>query len=185
VSWEFEDAPPLAISIETRKEIGEEYSAVRGFFRQFELYYVVADERDVVRLRTNLRGDEGYLYRVNWSPSDSRALLLAYLEEVNRIARSPRWYNAFDHNCTTTIRFHARQIGMVRALNWRVLVNGKGPELLYMRGVVNTTLPFPELRSQSYINERGRTAGRAADFSQRIREGLPPRPPPDEDRRRR
>ena len=95
VSWEFEDAPPLAISIETRKEVGEQYSAVRGFFRQFELYYVVADERDVVRLRTNLRGDEGYLYRVNWSPSDSRALLLAYLEEVNRIARSPRWYNAF------------------------------------------------------------------------------------------
>jgi hypothetical protein len=185
VSWEFEDAPPLAISIETRKEIGEEYSAVRGFFRQFELYYVVADERDVVRLRTNLRGDEGYLYRVNWSPSHSRALLLAYLEEVNQIARSPRWYNAFDHNCTTTIRFHARQIGMARALNWRVLVNGKGPELLYMRGVVNTTMPFPELRSQSYINERGRAAGRAADFSQRIREGLPPRPPPDEDRRRR
>lgn len=185
VSWEFEDAPPLAISIETRKEVGEEYSAVRGFFRQYELYYVVADERDVVRLRTNLRGDEGYLYRVNWSPSDSRALLLAYLEEINRIARSPRWYNAFDHNCTTTIRFHARQIGMARALNWRVLVNGKGPELLYMRGVVNTTLPFLELRSRSYVNERGQTAGRAADFSQRIREGLPPRPPPDEARRRR
>jgi hypothetical protein len=185
VSWEFEDGPPLAISIETRKEVGEEYSAVRGFFRQFELYYVVADERDVVRLRTNLQGDEGYLYRVNWSPSDSRALLLAYLEEVNRIARSPVWYNAFDHNCTTTIRFHAQQIGMARALNWRVLVNGKGPELLYMRGAVNTTLPFPELRTRSYVNERGRTAGRAADFSQRIREGLPPRPPPDRKRRRR
>ncbi|MBW2386642.1 MAG: DUF4105 domain-containing protein, partial [Deltaproteobacteria bacterium] len=158
VSWEFEDAPPLAISIETRKEVGEQYSALRGFFRQFELYYVVADERDVVRLRTNLRGDEGYLYRINWSPSDSRALLLAYLEEANRIARSPVWYNAFHHNCTTTIRFHARQIGMARALNWRVLVNGKGPELLYMRGVVNTTLPFPELRSRSYINESGRMA---------------------------
>ncbi len=185
VSWEFEDAPPLAISIETRKEVGEQYSAMRGFFRQFELYYVVADERDVVRLRTNLRGDEGYLYRVNWSPSDSRALLLAYLEEANRIARSPVWYNAFDHNCTTTIRFHARQIGMARALNWRVLVNGKGPELLYLRGVVDTTLPFPELMSRSYVNERSLMAGEAADFSQRIREGLPPRPPPDKERRRR
>jgi hypothetical protein len=74
---------------------------------------------------------------------------------------------------------------MARALNWRVLVNGKAPELLYMRGVVNTTMPFPELRSQSYINERGRAAGRAADFSKRIREGLPPRPPPDKERRRR
>jgi hypothetical protein len=185
VSWEFDDAPPLAISIETRKEIGETYSAVRGFFRQFELYYVVADERDVVRLRTNFRGDEGYLYRVNWSPDRSRELLLAYLEEVNRIARSPRWYNAFYHNCTTTIRFHAQQLGMARALNWRVLVNGKGPELLYMRRVVDTTLPFPELRSRSYINERGRAAGGGADFSRRIREGLPPRPPPDEDRERR
>jgi hypothetical protein len=185
VSWEFEDAPPLAISIETRKEIGEEYSAVRGFFRQFELYYVVADERDVIRLRTNLRGDEGYLYRVNWSPSDARDLLLAYLKEVNRIASAPRWYNAFNHNCTTTIRFHVQQIGMARALNWRVLVNGKGPELLYMRRVVNTTMPFRELRSQSYINERGRAAGRTADFSKRIREGLPSRPPPDEDRRHR
>lgn len=74
---------------------------------------------------------------------------------------------------------------MARALNWRVLVNGKGPKLLYMRGVVNTTLPFLELRSRSYVNERGQTAGRAADFSQRIREGLPPRPPPDEARQRR
>jgi len=185
VSWEFEDAPPLAISIETRKEVGEEYSAVRGFFRQFELYYVVADERDVIRLRTNVRGDEGYLYRVDWSPSDARQLLLAYVEEVNRLARSPRWYNAFDHNCTTSIRFHVRQIGMARALNWRVLLNGKGPELLYLRGVVNTTMPFTELRSQSYINARGRAAGAPEDFSERIREGLPPRPPPDPDRRRR
>jgi hypothetical protein len=185
MSWDFEDGPPLAISIETRKEVGEEYSAVRGFFRQFELYYVVADERDVVRLRTNLRGDEGYLYRLDWSPSDARTLLLAYLDEVNRIARSPRWYNAFDHNCTTTIRFHISQIGMARAWNWRILANGKAPELLYMRGVVNTTLPFPELRSRSYINARGRAAGAGADYSERIREGLPPRPPPDQSRGRR
>ena len=130
VSWDFEDGPPLAISIETRKEVGEQYSAVRGFYRQFELYYVVADERDVVRLRTNQRGDEGYLYRLDWSPDDARALLLAYLAEVNRIARSPSWYNAFDHNCTTTIRFHVRQIGIMRAWNWRILANGKAPELL-------------------------------------------------------
>ena len=185
MSWEFEDGPPFAISIETRKESGEEYSALRGFFRQFELYYVVADERDVIRLRTNVRGDEGYLYRLDWSPSDARALLRAYLEEVNRIARSPRWYNAFDHNCSTTIRFHVEQIGMARAWNWRVLANGKGPELLYMRGVLNTAMPFPELRSRSYINELGRAAGKAADFSQRIRGGLPPRPPRDQDRGRR
>jgi hypothetical protein len=185
MSWEFESGPPLAISIETRKEEGEEYSAVRGFFRQFELYYVVADERDVVRLRTNFRGEDGYLYRLDWSPGDARELLLAYLEEVNRIARSPRWYNALDHNCTTTIRFHLQQIGLARAWNWRILANGKGPELLHMRGVLNESMPFPELRSRSQINERGRAAGNAGDFSQRIREELPPRPPPDEERGRR
>lgn len=178
MSWEFEDGPPLAISIETRKEVGEEYSAVRGFFRQFELYYVAADERDVIRLRTNFRGEDGYLYRLAWRPEDARRLLLAYLEEMNRLARSPRWYNAFSHNCTTAIRFHIQQIGLAQAWDWRILVNGKGPELLYDRGMVNTTLPFAELESQSHINERARAAGSAPDFSRRIREGLPPRPPP-------
>ena len=108
--------------------------------------------------------------------------MLAYLEEVNRIARSPRWYNAFTHNCTTTIRLHAQQVGMARAWNWRMLVNGKGPELLQMRGAVDASIPFAELQSRSYVNERGRAAGSAADFSRRIREGLPSRPPP---RRRR
>jgi hypothetical protein len=180
MSWDFENQPPLAISIETRKEVGEAYSAVLGFFRQFELYYVVADERDVIRLRTNFRGDEGYLYRLDWSPADARRLLLAYLAEVNRLAREPRWYNAFTHNCTTTIRFHVRQIGLARAWNWRVLVNGKGPELLYMRGVLNTTMPLPELIARSYVNDRAQAAGNAADFSRQIRESLPARRPPDE-----
>ncbi len=183
VSWEFEDAPPLAISIETRKEVGETYSAVLGFFRHFELYYVVADERDVVRLRTNFRGEEGFLYRVNWSPEASRSLLLAYLDEANRLARAPRWYNAFDHNCTTTIRLHAAEVGMARAWNWRVLANGKAPELLYLRRVVDTSVPFPELHSRSAISERGQAIGDAEDFSLRLREGVPKRLEPDWSRR--
>ena len=103
---------------------------------------------------------------------------------MNRLARSPRWYNAFYHNCTTTIRLHARQIGMARAWNWRILVNGKAPELLYLRDAVNSNMPFQELHSRSYINERGRAAGRAEDFWQQIRKGLPTRPPPDRHRRR-
>ena len=96
-SWEFADGPPLAISIETRKEKGESYSAVRGFFRQFELYYVVADERDLIRLRTNFRGEQVYLYRIRMSPEGARAVLLDYLKEVNRLAEQPRWYNALTH----------------------------------------------------------------------------------------
>ena len=130
-------------------------------------------------LRTNLRADPGYLSRLEWSPADARRLLLVYLEQVNHLAEEPVWYNALVHNCTTTIRFHVQQIGLAQAWNWRVLVNGKGPELLYTRGLFNTSIPFPELRSQSYINDRGRAAGNGADFSKRIREGLPPRPSPD------
>jgi len=110
MSWVFEDGPPLAISIETRKEVGEEYSAVRGFFRQFEIYYVVSDELDVVRLRTNYRGEDVYLYRLLAPPELARKVLLAYFEEINQLATKPRWYNAFRYNCTTAIRHHVQSV---------------------------------------------------------------------------
>lgn len=177
MSWEFDDGRHLAISIETRKEKGESYSAVRGFFRQFELYYVVADERDVIRLRTNFRGEQVYLYRLATPPEEARALLLAYVEEFNRLALSPKWYNAVTHNCTTTIRLHVRQTGTRNPWSWRILVNGYADELLYMRGLVNQDFPFPELKARSLVSERARGAGAAGDFSARIRSGLPPRPP--------
>ena len=173
VSWEFEDAPPLAISIETRKEKGEEYSALRGFFRQFELYYVVADEREVVGLRTNQRGEHVFLYRVRMPLDRARAVLVDYLEEVEHLARHPRWYNAFTHNCTTTIRMHLQNVGLARAFNWRLLANGHLDELMYQRGTIDTSLPLPELRRRSEITEKAKAAGAAADFSRRIREGLP------------
>lgn len=110
VSWEFDDGQHLAISIETRKERGEAYSALLGFFRQFELYYVVADERDLVGLRTNQRGEDVYLYRLRTPIETARAVLLDYLEEANRLAASPRWYNALTHNCTTMIRHHVKNV---------------------------------------------------------------------------
>ncbi len=178
ISWNFEDGPPLAISIETRKERGESYSSTLGFFRQYELYYVVADELDVILLRTNYRNDQGYLYRSNFRPDTARTFLVAYLDELNRLARKPKWYNAFTHNCTTSIRIHAQEIGIARAWNWRHLVNGRGPELLYDRGMIDTSLPFEELNARSFVNDRAKAAGAVPDFSRRIREGLPPRPSP-------
>jgi hypothetical protein len=173
VSWEFEDAPPLAISIETRKEKGEAYSAVLGFFRQFELYYVVADERDVVGLRTNHRGEHAFLYRVRMPVEVARELLVDYLEVIERLAHHPRWYNAFAQNCTTTIRVHLKHVGVARALNWRLFANGYLDELMYERGTIDTSLPLAELRRRSEITEKAKAAGSAADFSRRIREGLP------------
>ena len=172
-SWEFDDAPPLAISIETRKEKGEAYDALRGFFRQFELYYVVADERDVIGVRTNHRGERTYLYRMRISTESARAVLLDYLEEINRLADQPRWYNALTHNCTTTIRMHGQHIREAGALDWRMLLNGRLDELGYERGRLDTSLPFPELKAKSEITEKAKAAGVSPDFSRLIREGLP------------
>jgi hypothetical protein len=174
-SWEFDDGQHLAISIETRKERGEDYSAVRGFFRQYELYYVVADERDVIRLRTNYRGERVYLYRLRIRPERGRALLLDFLQAVNRLAAQPRWYNALTHNCTTAIRYHAQQVAAGRPWDWRILANGRLDELGYERGQIDTSLPFAELKARSDITERAKAADAAADFSIRIREGLPGR----------
>lgn len=178
LSWQFEDSEPLAISIETRKEAGEEYSAVRGFFRQFELYYVVADERDLIRLRTNFRGEEVYLYRLRPPPARARALLLSYLAAVNRLATTPDWYNAFTHNCTTTIVFHIRDLGLSVVPHWRMFLNGYLDESLYEQGIINHSLVFNHLRERSAITSVARSLDPGAEFSKLIRTGLPERPPP-------
>lgn len=176
LSWEFVAGPPLAISIETRKEVGESYSALRGFFRQYELYYAVADERDVLAVRTNVRGERVRLYRLDTPPGEARALLEAYARRITALAREPAWYNALTHNCTTSIRMHVLELGTARPWDWRLLLNGFGEELLYERGQVDTTLAFEELRAQSDVTGAAQAAGNATDFSARIRAGLPARP---------
>ncbi len=176
LSWEFSDGRQLAVSIETRKEQGEGYSALRGFFRQFELYYVVADERDLVGVRTVVRGERVRLYRLAVTPDQARALLESYAGQVNRLAESPAWYNALDHNCTTSIRLHAVHLGIERPWDWRILVNGRGEELLYRRGMIATSLPFEELRARSDVTMAAREAYAQPEFSRLLREGLPPRP---------
>ena len=181
MSWEFADGPPLAVSIETRKEKGEQYSAVRGFFRQYELYYVVADERDVVALRTNHRGEQVFLYRLRTPPARARELLLSYVDAINELAKKPAWYNAFSTNCTTTIETHiqhivARDRGPAPVWDWRLYLNGRLDELLWEQGIINNSMPFPALRAASDVTQRARAAGDGPDFSARIRDGLPPRP---------
>jgi hypothetical protein len=172
-SWEFENGPPLAISIETRKEKGEEYSAVRGFFRQYELYYVVADERDVIGVRAGQRGEQVFLYRIGMTQENARKLLLHYLEEVNALAATPRWYNALTHNCTTEIRWNLQAIGLKNPLEWRIFANAHLPELMYERKAVDTSLPLDELVRISDVTEKAKTADGAPDFSKRIRAGVP------------
>ncbi len=173
MSWDFGDGQHLAISIETRKEQDEAYSALLGFFRQFELYYVVADERDLVRLRTNYRGEQVYLYPLRIRLEVARAVLLDYIKEINELAEKPRWYNAFSMNCTTAIRHHLQNVAVNNPWDWRILLNGRLDELGYRRGSIDTTLPFAELRRRSEISEKAKRADGAADFSALIRVGLP------------
>jgi Domain of unknown function (DUF4105) len=173
-SFQFADAPPLCFSIETRKEIGESYSAIGGFFRQYELIYVVADERDVIRVRTNFRrGEDVYLYRTTAPPEKARERFMEYIAALNELHAHPRWYNAATTNCTTSIRTqHAA--AQRTPWDWRILLNGKGDELLFERGALVTSgLPFAELKTLSRINAAAKAADAAPDFSRRIRIGLP------------
>jgi len=178
LSWDFDDGQRLTVSIETRKEKGESYSAVRGFFRQYELYYVVADERDLAGVRTNYRNEDVYLYRLRMPPPRARALLLDYLESINDLNRRPEWYNALRHNCTTTILFHAGKVIKGIPHDWRWLANGYLDELLYKQGAVNRDLPFAEFKSLSHISPKARAVPLDGNYSEVIREGLPQRPAP-------
>jgi hypothetical protein len=173
VSFGFVGGDYVCFSIETRKTKGQDYSAVKGLFRQFELTYIIADERDVVRLRTNYRqGEEACLYRLQVTPEQGRKLFLDYLRRANELHERAEWYNAVTDNCTTAIR--AQRAAADRApWNWRMLLNGHLDELLYERGAIVTNLPFADLKKQSSINARAKAADRAADFSQQIRRGLP------------
>jgi len=173
VSFGFDGGDYLCFSIETRKEKGEAYSAVKGLFRQFELMYIVADERDVVRLRTNYRkGEDAYLYRLQASPAQIRSFFLAYLRRVNELHQRPEWYSALTQNCTTSIR--TQRAAADRApWDWRMLANGHGDEMLYERGAIATDLPLAELKRKAYINGRAKEADQASDFSRQIRQGIP------------
>lgn len=173
-SFQFADAPPVCFSIETRKEIGEKYSAIGGIYRQYELIYVVADERDAIRVRSNLRKDEDvFLYRLKISPEKARERFMDYLTTLNELNAQARWYNAVTTNCTTSIRTqHAAT--QRAAWDWRMLVNGKADEMLYERGAFHTGgLAFPQLRAKARINEAARLHDSDPDFSIRIRENRP------------
>ena len=174
MTWEFDGSAPIAISIETRKSKGQEYSAVKGFFRHYEIIYVAADERDVVRVRSNYRGEDVYLYRLKVTPEQARALLMDYVASMNALVETPEFYNALVDNCTTSIRQHVKRV-IVNApqIDWRLLANGYGDQMFYERGTIDTRVPFEELRAKSHINAKAKALDRDPAFSQGIREGLP------------
>lgn len=174
LSFGFGGGRYLCFSIETRKKKGELYSSVRGFFRQYELTYVVADERDLILLRAaHRKGEDVYLYRLKVPPEQIRKIFLDYLRTVNEFRTDPQWYNALTANCTTDIWKHITPYYPRARFDLRILASGYADELAYDLGVTDRSLPFPELRRRSRVNERAAAAGRDPRFSALIRRGLP------------
>ncbi len=165
----------LAISIERRDERGEDYSTLKGLFKQYELFYVVADERDVIRLRTNYRREppeDVYLYRLQGSTDNARRLLREYLRQINSLRERPEFYNTLTTNCTGNIWLHSRVNPGHVPYSWKILATGYVPEYLYEQGRLDTRQSFAELRSRGHVNGLARDADQAPDFSRRIRARL-------------
>ena len=175
VSFGFAGKDYLSVSIETRKEKGESYSTLAGFFRQYELYYVVADERDVVRVRTTYRNpqEDVYIYRIHGQRENLRRVFLDYIKSINELRDRPQFYNTLFTNCTTSIWLHTRMNRESPPLSWKILLSGYLPDYLYELGRLDQGKPFTELEKLSLVNARAHRADTDPAFSQRIREGLP------------
>ncbi len=173
MSFDFGSAGRIALTIETRREKHEPFTFLGGFYKAYELQYIFADERDVVRVRTNIRNEPMYLYRLLANPEQAREFLLETIAAQNTLRDKPAFYNVISHNCTTSLRAQ-RPLAKRKKWDIRILANGLLDELAWERGaLLDQGLPFQQLRERSLINDRARQADDDADFSTRIRAGLP------------
>ncbi len=173
LSFEFAGPEFVAISVEARKERGETYHFLKGLFRRYELLYVVGDERDLVRLRSNYRRDDVFLYPIRASPERVRGLFVEMLERAEALRVDPEFYNTLTSNCTSNIVGHVNRLVPGRvpfSLRW--MFPGYADRLAYDLGLIDTALPFDSIRPRFRINERALRYGDSEDFSVRIREGL-------------
>ena len=174
LTFSFEGGKHLAISIETRKEVGESYSPLAGFFRKYELYYVVADEKDVIRLRTNFRHnpvEDVYIYPAYGTKEEARELFLVYMKQINRLKKHPEFYNTLTTNCTTAIWKSTYEQLKNLSFSWKILLSGHFPEYLYENGRLDADgLSFLELQKKAYVNEKAKKVVKIENFSKAIRE---------------
>jgi len=174
ISFGFGNNEFLAWSVEVRYRQGTGFDAIAGLFRTNEIILVAADERDVIRRRTQITREDVYLYRLGGGPPGSmRAFLTSYIEDANALAKAPAFYNSLTSNCTTVVLRLLRSIGIHLPLDWRLIANGFLPEFLYERGAVDRSLPFEQLRAASAISEKARLYRDDPEFSTKIRRSLP------------
>jgi Domain of unknown function (DUF4105) len=173
LSFGFDGGDYIAWSIEVRRRLGGEFSPIADLFKSDPLVIVAADERDVIGVRSNFRGEDVQIYRLKASPEAAQALLLEYVLDANALSTTPEFYNSITTNCTTTIVKMMRAVGDVVPLDWRLIVNGYLPEYAYDRGALDTSLPLADLRERAHIDERAKAAGLSPDFSRLIRVDVP------------
>jgi hypothetical protein len=173
MSFGFEDGDHIAWSVEVRREKTGVFSPVADAFRNHTLVYLATTERDSVRLRTNVRGEDVRLYRLNTPPAQARALLLEYAAESTALAARPKWYNSITANCATAVFKIVRAAGGTFPFDWRLIVNGFLPGYLYDQRVVVTTMPLSELMERARVSEKAKAADQSPDFSSAIRVGVP------------
>ena len=173
LSFGFEDGRFLTVSFEIRRERGEVYSNLAGFFRQYELVVIGADDRDIVRLRTTMRGEDTQIYRIRADPAEIRPLLEEVVRRANAIAAEPVWYNSLFANCTTELFRAARAVAPGLPFDWRIVLSGYLPDYVYDLKRLDTRLGFADLKARSRVSDRGRRIGDSPDFGRLVREGLP------------
>ena len=173
ISFGFDDGDHVAFSVEIRRAKDQVYSEIGGFFKEFELIVIAADERDVVHLRTNVRLEDAYLYRIRMPIAAVRALFLAYINEANTLVRAPRFYHTIATNCTTLVYQMMKRIIGGLPFSYRVLFSGYMPEYVHSIAALDPRYPLEELRALGYISERAKEAGRNDAFSADIRRGVP------------
>ena len=172
LSFEFADGQHVSISVEARRELGEEYSVVKGLLRRYELIYVIGDERDLVALRAVHWNDPTYLYPVRASPEQAREIFVRMLERTQEIERRPEFYNTISNNCLGNIVDEVNEFATRRIrYGWEVLAPGYSDDLAYEMGLIDSDLILPELRERYRINERAQAAWGGPEFSRRIRGG--------------
>ncbi len=173
LSFGFDDGSRVVFSVEIRRERTETFSEIGGFFKEFELSVIAADERDIVRLRTNVRRERTYLYRLRMAPAALRPLFLAYLAEANSLVDRPRFYHTLTGNCTILVYKMLRRVVGPLPLSYRLWLSGYLPEYVHEVGGLDTRHPLEELTRLGYISERGLAADRSETFSADIRRGIP------------
>lgn len=172
VTFVFTDGQYISISVETRREIGEKFSPLLGLLRQFELIYVIANEKDVIDLRANYRHHTVYLYPTTLTKEEGQRLFVAMLERAKKLKTEPEFYNTITNNCTTNIAEYVEEIRPQKAIthyDYRLVLTGKSDALALELGLLDTELPLKEAQAKYQINDLALKASGSLDFSKIIR----------------